>query len=64
MQRQGRTGAGQLVHDGSIGELFFNGSRRALLQKLAESRARVGEAPRGNLDLKLLQRFPDALFLV
>ena len=56
MQRQRRRNAGQPVHLGRVGKLLFDGGSGGGLRKLAETRAGVGEAPGGNLDLESIQR--------
>src|SRR6266702_1115434 len=61
MQCHGRARAGQLVDLRRIGELFLNRRRCASLREFAESRARLGGAPRGDLNSEPIQRRPNPL---
>src|SRR6266702_8620509 len=56
VQCHGRTRAGQLVDLRRVRELFLHCRRCASLREFAESRARIGEAPRGNLNSEPILR--------
>ena len=59
MQRHAGTDSGLAMHLARIAELLLQRGGRRRLQKFAKARARVGESPGGQLDLKVIEGADD-----
>src|ERR1017187_9076 len=56
VQSYGRADAGEPVNLPGIAEFLFGGGGRSWLDEFSETRAGIGEAPRGQLNAKGVQR--------
>src|SRR5580704_13045883 len=63
MQRHGGADSGEQMDLAGIAELFLGGRGGCRLDKFAEARSRIREAPRRQLDAERLQRIENLLSL-
>src|SRR5712671_4112730 len=61
MQCQSRTRAGNRMHLCGVAEFFLNAGGGSRLNELSKARPGVGKSPRGKLDSKLVESFPNDL---
>src|SRR5712675_3373345 len=59
MQCQGGARTGDRVHLCGIAEFFLNAGSGGRLNELSKARPGVGKSPRGKLDSKLVESFPN-----
>jgi hypothetical protein len=55
MERQGGSAAGEAMDFGSVGKFLFNRRSGCNLSELAEASSGIGEAPRRQFDLELVE---------